>query len=299
MAYISDPLMMSYTVAHEIGHNMGFQHTDHMSNCRCAAKDVQYCLMNSYNSYWYKISPKSIENCLMTTLLNELDKYQCLLKKTKIDRLFYTCGDGVADRGEDCDCGFEDLCVLTTKQSRCCNRETCRFLTETVQCSIGQCCDNCQFVHQQLCRESVGECDYTEYCNGSHNECPVNVFRTDYEMCGHTDGFCYDGLCSNMDLQCKKAYNDPEAYYSQECVSAVKEIMTRCDNPYNELEQLLCYNPNICHHFICGRPEYLLYETTGFLVGNTVCFIPLPQIRIGLLQFGSNYMKCSDSGRGV
>ncbi|KAF1740690.1 hypothetical protein MXB_1343, partial [Myxobolus squamalis] len=60
------------------------------------------------------------------------------------ERLFFTCGDGVADIGEDCDCGFEDLCVLTTKQRRCCNRETCTFQNESVQCSIGQCCDNCQ-----------------------------------------------------------------------------------------------------------------------------------------------------------
>ncbi|KAF1743695.1 hypothetical protein MXB_2984 [Myxobolus squamalis] len=138
-------------------------------------------------------------------------------------------------------------------------------------------------------------------------KCPANLVRKDYEKCGYIDGFCYDGLCSNLDLHCKNAYNDPDAYYSHECVSAVKDMMTRCDNPYNELEQLLCYyyalihtiSPNICHHFVCGRPQHLLYQTTGFLLGNTVCFIPLDEIRIGVLKYGSNFMKCSDSGSGV
>ncbi|KAF1743696.1 hypothetical protein MXB_2985, partial [Myxobolus squamalis] len=105
-AYINDPLMMSYTVAHEVGHNMGFHHSDRMwYKLKIRYAKLQMCSKRS--TILYKISPKSIENCLMIALLNELDKYQCLLKKTEIERLFFTCGDGVADIGEDCDCGFE------------------------------------------------------------------------------------------------------------------------------------------------------------------------------------------------
>ncbi|KAF1741720.1 hypothetical protein MXB_888 [Myxobolus squamalis] len=80
----------------------------------------------------------------MHQLLRKIDKYPCLKKKIDTKRLFSSCGDGVIDEGEDCDCAFDELCYIIAGENQCCNMDTCKFLNKTSQCSRGQCCDECQ-----------------------------------------------------------------------------------------------------------------------------------------------------------
>ncbi|KAF1744577.1 hypothetical protein MXB_1942 [Myxobolus squamalis] len=114
-------------------------------------------------------TPKSIEDCKMYQLLGKIDKYPCLKKPIAIKRLFSTCGDGVIDEGEDCDCAFggNKLCNILSGDNKCCNMDTCKFSNKTFKCSRGQCCDQCQ---NKMCRASLGNCDMPEYCNGTYNE---------------------------------------------------------------------------------------------------------------------------------
>ncbi|KAF1744578.1 hypothetical protein MXB_1943 [Myxobolus squamalis] len=62
---------------------------------------------------------------------------------------------------------------------------------------------------------------------------------------------------------------------------------------------LLNDSPDVCKHFICGRPRHILKETTGFVLGNTVCIIPLEHTRDGILKHGANFMECSGIGKNV
>lgn len=46
-----------------------------------------------------------------------------------------SCGDGVVDDGEQCDCGPAEFC-----DNPCCVADTCRLATNA-SCASGACCD--------------------------------------------------------------------------------------------------------------------------------------------------------------
>ncbi|KAF1743372.1 hypothetical protein MXB_2376 [Myxobolus squamalis] len=148
------------------------------------------------------------------------------------------------------------------------------------------------------------------YCNGTYNECPENAAQKNYEICNQQKVVYYFNPrifvmqenvqilinFANMLLRMVKFqffYFQDEAYFSQECVDEVEKKIKNCNTPGSSLYKLLCNNPNVCKHFICGRPRHILKDTTGFVLGNTICIIPLEHVREGLLEYGANYMKCS------
>lgn len=102
------------------------------------------------------------------------------------------CGNGMIDRGEQCDCGRPEQC-----KNPCCDPMTCK-LRSNATCTHGECCDmsTCRpFPAQTICRHSIGECDLTEYCNGNSEYCPVNLFKHHSESCNGKTAFCYNGFC--------------------------------------------------------------------------------------------------------
>ena len=61
--------------------------------------------------------------------------YPCLISHQIAD--FGSCGNGIIDDGEECDCGSQ-----CTPDS-CCSPVTCRLKADA-QCESGPCCDNCK-----------------------------------------------------------------------------------------------------------------------------------------------------------
>ncbi|KAF0993145.1 hypothetical protein HZS_2436, partial [Henneguya salminicola] len=86
-------------------------------------------------------------------------------------RLYSTCGDGFADTNEDCDCGFEELCKNFKKIGECCNQKSCKFKHKDYQCSFGECCNNCKYESNKVCRTNTKEYDGVEYCSGDSHNC--------------------------------------------------------------------------------------------------------------------------------
>ncbi|XP_065193022.1 fibropellin-1-like [Sycon ciliatum] len=110
------------------------------------------------------------------------------------------CGDGVVGEGEECDCGFEQVC-----DNPCCNAATCRFIGE---CDSGDCCDlvTCSFrTSGATCRAADGtnRCDLEDFCSGNSPTCPETSRRNGEFCADSTEDLCWEGNCITRPSQCQ------------------------------------------------------------------------------------------------
>ena len=209
-------------MAHEMGHNVGLNHD--ASGCVCEAGSA--CIMESSSSPSHPASKWS--TCSQERLEERKDHWPCL-DDTPDPRLLHgerNCGNGLVERGEDCDCGEANAAECTA----CCNQETCMF-KDGADCSDvnGPCCKNCKLQKGgTTCREEKSSCDLPEYCDGYSPMCPSNVFYRNGEPCSAGEGRCMAGSCMTQNTHCKYLYGE-ESTVSPDCMNLANAPLNRSE----------------------------------------------------------------------
>ncbi|XP_029959914.1 disintegrin and metalloproteinase domain-containing protein 28 isoform X2 [Salarias fasciatus] len=197
------------TLAHEMGHNLGMDHDD-SSACACSGDS---CIMAAALSW--KI-PRTFSSCSSSSFERYLVKRSpgCLLDKPDYRAVVApaVCGNGFREATEECDCGTVEECM-----NPCCNATSCT-LKQGSQCAEGDCCLNCQIApRSQECRSKQDDCDLAEYCDGTSNVCPEDVFAVNGLPCDKGLGYCYNGQCPQRARQCVKMYGPNAEEARQGC----------------------------------------------------------------------------------
>ncbi|XP_035247507.1 zinc metalloproteinase-disintegrin-like crotastatin [Anguilla anguilla] len=235
-------IAVAATLAHELGHNLGMRHDSR--GCSCGARVP--CIMSAVLGQQV---PRLFSNCSAqgyeAFVLSRVPP--CLFDKPDIvlasDSL---CGNGVVERGEECDCGIEKECP-------CCDASTCT-LTEGSECATGECCKNCRFASPLTeCRSRRDECDLAEFCTGRSAQCPQDVFSQNGIPCKGRQGYCRDGRCPLLADQCVKTWGDTA-----------------------RVGRYFCYEQNIqgTYYGFCnrtGREEYVPCKEKDVMCGKLFC----------------------------
>ncbi|XP_045632576.1 disintegrin and metalloproteinase domain-containing protein 1a-like [Ursus americanus] len=249
-----DVLLFAALMVHELGHNLGIQH-DHSA---CICKDRRFCLMHE------NITKESgFSNCSSDHFYQFLREHKgaCLFNKPRPKgrlRRQATCGNGVLEQNEECDCGPD------CGGNPCCD-QTCR-LKEHAQCSEGLCCFNCRLRHKGfMCRSASGECDLPEYCDGTSGVCPRDHYKQDGTACDIIH-YCFMGRCKNPDTQCMDIYGFPARSAPEDCYISMN---TRGDRFGN------CGCPT------AAVPRYVKCSDENIFCGKLVCtnIIQVPPVK--------------------
>uniref|UniRef100_A0A8D2KW65 Uncharacterized protein n=1 Tax=Varanus komodoensis TaxID=61221 RepID=A0A8D2KW65_VARKO len=189
-----------------------------------------------------------------------------------------SCGNGIVEGEEQCDCGVRPAC----KQSGCC-REDCT-LAPRATCTTEACCVGCQLAPKgALCRKASDECDLPEYCSGAAADCAPDVLVQDGTPCSD-DGYCVAGTCSTHTLQCQKLFSGQAAGAPPACFERVNAVGDRFGNCAGKRGEEVPPNFPRCarENVLCGRVQCVnvhtlpnMEESTTVIqtpVGKAVCW---------------------------
>ncbi|XP_067833259.1 disintegrin and metalloproteinase domain-containing protein 12-like [Heptranchias perlo] len=204
--YQSNILSLAATLAHEMGHNLGFSHDIESRNCNCPEPNRNVgCIMEEAQGF---IPPTMFSSCsredLRSSLLQGIG--MCLFNLPRLDMLVGgpVCGNMYVETNEECDCGKPEECL-----DSCCEPSTCKLKPGAKCSSLGACCKDCRFVSVgTICRPPMGECDLPEFCRGSSADCPNNMYLKDGNPCSNGNLYCSNGVCQSADKQCQEIWGN-------------------------------------------------------------------------------------------
>uniref|UniRef100_A0A803TDA0 Uncharacterized protein n=1 Tax=Anolis carolinensis TaxID=28377 RepID=A0A803TDA0_ANOCA len=231
----------SMVFAHELGHNLGMRHDGRQCDC-----DRSVCIMTEVLTNGYRFS-----NCSQNDYYNMMNQH-CLFFPPDPDKAYRRryCGNKIVEDGEQCDCGTKQQC-----QTDLCCQPDCK-LRKDVICAFGDCCVNCNYIPAQVpCRKNVSVCDLPEYCNGSSQWCPADVYVQDGAPCG--EGLhCYHGRCILPNEQCKMMFGIRSTAASEGCFRNVNSKGDRFGNcGFRNGTYIKCKQRHVMFHTDTGNRE--------------------------------------------
>jgi hypothetical protein len=225
------------SAVHELGHTVGMTHDDD-----CGPTDQDYIMAsvgcgNCPGAEQAEFSPCSIEEFQAFLEGPAYEGVRC------VDDVpaggFPSCGDGVVQEGESCDCGSNDCSGIDP----CCDGSLCQLESDAACSDFNDgCCRDCAIVADDagvVCRAPRSSCDIAEVCAGSA-ECPPDTFEPAGGACEDERGnlgACYFGDCRSRGTQCEQIAeqeDDPD-------FDGVGAPPARCGTPCS-LSQIMCVN---------------------------------------------------------
>ncbi|XP_029723326.2 disintegrin and metalloproteinase domain-containing protein 12-like [Aedes albopictus] len=253
--------LQASTIAHEMGHNFNIDHDG--PECRCPNGN---CVMAS-KTVRSQAAPNQWSSCSVRDLETAFNHGLGSCLKNKPSKMFVksTCGNGLLEPGEECDCGLPHVC-----DTKCCDAMTCR-LTVNATCATGECCDldSCQVKTAGIkCRPEAGECDLAEHCDGQSAVCPRDVYLRDTEPCAGGKAYCYKGQCRTRDSQCKVLWGSTGKSIDEYCYQTNRNgsIFGNCGNNLLTGEYTKCSQEDMmCGLLHCShRNEKLDYGIQAY-----------------------------------
>lgn len=101
-----------------------------------------------------------------------------------------------------------------------------------------------------MCRGKNNECDVPEYCNGSSQFCPADVFIQNGYPCQNNKAYCYNGMCQYYDAQCQVIFGSKAKAAPRDCFIEVNSKGDRFGNcGFSGSEYKKCATGNA----LCGK----------------------------------------------
>lgn len=116
-------------------------------------------------------------------------------------------GDSGDSGGDGGDSGGEEVL-------HCDSNNNCTYLNSICAYGICNSSNECEIAYNSsstICRESLGECDIAEYCNGSFAGCPSNEFQIEGAEC--SSGTCSQGECVGLNIDSCRILNQENRKY--------------------------------------------------------------------------------------
>lgn len=242
--------------AHEIGHNLGFQHTTiyREGTALPNAESVTACakiptaLMSPYISgssviwddcsvSWFRMQqegfPYKCSGSQCTYTPSPTTCYDSSVKNM--------CGNGIVEAPEECD-----------SDSPCC--KNCKFIGQCDPLTQPCCNQNCTFARRgRIChRRKHLFCDTKRRCTGTSGQCPTGTFPKNNRSCNQAGnpGICDSGECKSHAILCndmKKAY--PNKKIKGPCPRAITGDVA-CGKLWCELEDFFCESFQVNSQYI-------------------------------------------------